>query len=64
MGSARDQNHREAEMQSMTIDSAAIGLTDTILGEDGPDLERTLKAIAANIGVLHISVCSVVFAEK
>ena len=55
MGSARDQNHREAEMQSMTIDSAAIGPTDTILGEGGPDLEQTLKAIAANIGVLHIA---------
>ena len=33
----------------MTIDAAAIRLTDTILGEDGPDLEQTLKAIAANI---------------
>jgi hypothetical protein len=39
----------------MTIDAAAIRLTDTILGEDGPDLEQTLKAIAANIGVLHIA---------
>ena len=39
----------------MTIDSAAIRLTDTILGDDGPDLEQTLKAIAANIGVLHIA---------
>jgi DNA-binding CsgD family transcriptional regulator len=42
-------------MQSMSIDTAAIRLTDTILGEDGPDLEQTLKAIAANIGVLHIA---------
>ena len=42
-------------MQSMTIDSAAIRLTDTILGYDEPDLEQALKAIAANIGVLHIS---------
>ena len=42
-------------MQSMTIDSAAIRLTDTILGHDEPDLEQTLKAIAVNIGVLHIS---------
>jgi hypothetical protein len=42
-------------MYSMTIDSAAIRLTDTILGDDGPDLEQTLKAIAANIGVLHIA---------
>ena len=42
-------------MQSMTIDSAAIRLTDTILGHDEPDLEQALKAIAANIGVLHIA---------
>jgi LuxR family quorum-sensing system transcriptional regulator CciR len=42
-------------MQSMTIDSAAIRLTDTILGHDEPDLEQALKAIAANIGILHIS---------
>jgi hypothetical protein len=55
MGSVRDQNHREAEMKSMTIDAAAIRLTDAILGDDGPDLEQTLKAIAANIGVLHIA---------
>jgi hypothetical protein len=39
----------------MTIDAAAIRLTDTILGHDEPDLEQALKAIAANIGVLHIS---------
>jgi DNA-binding CsgD family transcriptional regulator len=42
-------------MQGMTIDSAAIRLTDTILGQDEPDLEQALKAIAANIGVLHIA---------
>jgi hypothetical protein len=42
-------------MQSITIDAAAIRLTDAILGDDGPDLEQALKAIAANIGVLHIS---------
>ena len=42
-------------MQSMTIDAAAIRLTETILGEDELDLEETLKAIAANIGVLHIA---------
>ena len=42
-------------MQSMTIDSAAIRLTDTILGQDEPDLEQALKAIASNIGVLHIA---------
>jgi hypothetical protein len=39
----------------MTMDAAAIRLTETILGDDGPDLEQTLKAIATNIGVLHIS---------
>jgi DNA-binding CsgD family transcriptional regulator len=42
-------------MQSMTIDSAAIRLTETILGDEGPDLEQTLKAIAANIGLQHIA---------
>jgi DNA-binding CsgD family transcriptional regulator len=42
-------------MKSMTIDTAAIRLTETILGEEGPDLEQTLKALAANIGVLHIA---------
>ena len=42
-------------MQSMTIDSAAIRLTDTILGQDEPDLEQALKAIASNIEVLHIA---------
>ena len=39
----------------MTIDAAAIRLTDAILGEDEPDLEQTLKALAANIEVLHIA---------
>ena len=38
-------------MQSMTINSAAIRLTGTILGNDEPDLEQALNAIAANIGV-------------
>ena len=42
-------------MQSMTIDAAAIRLTETIFGDDGPDLEQTLKAIATNIGVQHIA---------
>jgi LuxR family quorum-sensing system transcriptional regulator CciR len=42
-------------MQGMTIDSAAIRLTDIILSHDEPDLEQALKAIAANIGVLHIA---------
>jgi DNA-binding CsgD family transcriptional regulator len=39
----------------MTIDSAAIRLTDAILGYDEPDLEQALRAIAANIGALHIA---------
>ena len=39
----------------MTIDSAAIRLTDTILGHDELDLEQALKAIAANIGLLHMA---------
>ena len=42
-------------MQRMTVDLVAIRLTETILGEEGPDLEQTLKALAANIGVLHIA---------
>jgi DNA-binding CsgD family transcriptional regulator len=42
-------------VQSMTIDSAAIQLTDAILDDDGPDLEQTLRAIAINIGVRHIA---------
>jgi DNA-binding CsgD family transcriptional regulator len=39
----------------MTLDAAAIRLTETILGEEGPDLEETLRVLAANIGVLHIA---------
>ena len=42
-------------MQRMTIDLAAIRLTDMILGQNEPDLEQALKAIAVNIGVLHIA---------
>jgi DNA-binding CsgD family transcriptional regulator len=42
-------------MASITIDSAAIRLTDTILGYNDQDLEETLKAIAADIGILHIA---------
>jgi DNA-binding CsgD family transcriptional regulator len=38
-----------------TIDSAAIKLTDTILGYSEQDLEETLKTIAADIGVGHIA---------
>jgi hypothetical protein len=54
MGSARPKSG-EAEMQRITIDAAAIRLTETILDEEAPDLEETLKAIALNIGVLHIA---------
>src|SRR6516164_3036776 len=42
-------------MQNMTIDPAAIRLTDTNHGYAESDLEQVLEAIAANIGVLHIS---------
>jgi DNA-binding CsgD family transcriptional regulator len=42
-------------MQNIAIDSAAIRLTDTILGYNEQDLEETLKVIAADIGVCHIS---------
>ena len=42
-------------MASITIDSAAIRLTDTILGYNEQDLEETLRAIAADIGVSHIA---------
>lgn len=44
-----------APMPSITIESAAIRLTDTILGYNEQDLEETLKAIAADIGVSHIA---------
>ena len=40
---------------TFTINSAAIKLTDTILGYSEQDLEETLKTIAADIGVCHIS---------
>ena len=42
-------------MASITIESAAIRLTDTILGYNEQDLEETLKAIAADIGMAHIA---------
>jgi DNA-binding CsgD family transcriptional regulator len=42
-------------MASITIDSAAIRLTDTILGYNEQDLVATLKAIANDIGVAHIA---------
>src|SRR5262249_7109270 len=37
------------------IDSAAMKLTDTILGYNEQDLADTLKAIATQIGVSHIA---------
>src|SRR6201999_3710307 len=42
-------------MGNVTIESAAIRLTDTILGYNEQDLEETLKAIAADVGVRHIA---------
>jgi DNA-binding CsgD family transcriptional regulator len=42
-------------MGTITIESAAIRLTDTILGYNEQDLEETLRAIAADIGVSHIA---------
>ena len=51
MANAYDQHDRP----TITMDSAAIKLTDTILGYSEQDLEETLKTIAADIGVCHIS---------
>ena len=42
-------------MGNVTIESAAIRLTDTILGYNEQDLEETLKAIALDIGVSHVA---------
>ena len=42
-------------MGTITIELAAIRLTDTILGYNEQDLEETLKAIAADVGVGHIA---------
>ena len=42
-------------MGNVTIESAGIRLTDTILGYNEQDLEETLKAIAVDIGVSHIA---------
>jgi hypothetical protein len=44
-----------ADKASISIDSAAVSLTDTILGYNQQDLVTTLKAIAEEIGVLHIA---------
>jgi DNA-binding CsgD family transcriptional regulator len=51
VANAYDQHDRP----TITMDSAAIKLTDTILGYCEQDLEETLKTIAADIGVCHIS---------
>jgi DNA-binding CsgD family transcriptional regulator len=42
-------------MSGISIDSAAILLTDTILGYNDHDIEGTLNAIANSIGVSHIA---------
>ena len=44
-----------ADRSGISIDAAAIRLTDTILGYNEEDLAETLKAIAFAIGVAHIS---------
>ena len=44
-----------APAASVGVDSAAIKLTDTILGHSEQDLAETLRAIAADIGVCHIA---------
>jgi LuxR family quorum-sensing system transcriptional regulator CciR len=44
-----------ADKPSISIDSAAVRLTDTILGYVHQDLAETLRTIAAEIGVLHIA---------
>jgi DNA-binding CsgD family transcriptional regulator len=42
-------------MESISIGSAAIKLTDKILGDNSDDLACILKAIASEIGLLHIA---------
>src|SRR5271157_4405015 len=42
-------------VQPVRIDGCAIRLTDTILGYDEKDLSETLKDVASEIGVSHIS---------
>jgi DNA-binding CsgD family transcriptional regulator len=44
-----------AMMETLNIDGPAARLTDTILGYNEQDLSDTLKQIAAEIGVSHIS---------
>ena len=41
--------------EPIRIDSCAISLTDTILGYNDKDIRDTLKAIASEIGISHIS---------
>jgi DNA-binding CsgD family transcriptional regulator len=48
-------DHSVADRPSISIDAAAIRLTDRILGYNEEDLSDTLKAIVAAIGVSHIS---------
>ena len=48
-------DHSVLDRPSISIDTAAVRLTDTILGYNEEDLADTLKAIAAAIGVAHIS---------
>lgn len=45
----------ELDMATISIESAAVRLTDTILGYSEKDLADTLRTIAAEIGVCHIS---------
>jgi DNA-binding CsgD family transcriptional regulator len=42
-------------MSQITIDDPAVRLTDTILGYNDRDLEDTLRAIADDLGLLHIA---------
>ena len=51
-------------MQGMTIDSAAIRLTDTILGQDEADLEQVAEGNRRQHWGAAYRVCSVVFAEE
>ena len=51
-------------MQGMTIDSAAIRLTDTILGQDEARYAAPTMLTAIALSTCSRSVCPVVFAEK
>jgi DNA-binding CsgD family transcriptional regulator len=52
---ARKYDATTGVIAPITIESAAIRLTDTILGYNEQDLEHTLRAIAADIGMAHIA---------